>query len=233
MARWATADDATLARVMRVDRGLVVALSENGPVRAGLGGGLLSAMAREPEQGPCVGDWCRLRSWSDGRTTVDALLPRRTALVRAVAGDRGRERVGGEVLCANVDLAAVVVAVHPPTEAARLEELVALAETSGARPLMVRTGSDEVEELRTRLEGRLTLALLGASGHGQPGLVHALTGAFPLRTGEVRGPRRSSMANELIPLPGGGAVVDVPWSTRLPAQRDWRRRRHQSGRMRP
>jgi hypothetical protein len=65
---------------------------------------------------------------------------------------------------------------------------------------------EEVGPLRERLEGRHTLALLGSTVGVRAGLVDALVGAQVLavrRRG--RAPRRG-----LVPLPGGGAVVDPP-----------------------
>jgi ribosome biogenesis GTPase / thiamine phosphate phosphatase len=238
MARYAAAD-ATIGRILRVDRGLASVLTETGPVRSSIGGGVLSRMAQDPLQGPCTGDWCVLREWPGRRTTLERVLPRRTAVVRAVAGEQSH----GQVLCANLDIAAVVVALHPLPVMARVERLVTLAWESGARPLVVLTKTDLVgdsdelaedvagmvpdvdvvpastrtgrgiEELRDRLEGRLTMALLGASGHGKSSLTNALVGAEVLATRDIRQDgrgRHTSVRRELVPLPTGGAVVDTP-----------------------
>ena len=239
MARWAAAADAHLGRVVRVDRGLVSVLTEDGPVRASVGGALLGRMAQDPTEGPCTGDWCVVRAWPDHRYTVERLLPRRTAVVRATAGEQSH----GQVLCANVDVAAVVVALHPVPVLAKVERLVTLAWESGARPLVVLTKADAVTDadlvaedvaaavpgvevvvvsavtgagvdaLRDRLAGRLTMALLGASGHGKSSLTNALVGAEVLATRQIRDDgrgRHTSVRRELVPLPGGGAVVDTP-----------------------
>jgi ribosome biogenesis GTPase len=239
MARWAAAADASVGRVVRVDRGLVSVLTDAGPLRASIGGALLARMAKDPTEGPCTGDWCVLREWPDHRVTVERVLPRRTAVVRAVAGESSH----GQVLCANVDLAAVVVALHPLPVLAKVERLIALAWESGARPLVVLTKSDlvqdaelvaedvaeaapgvevvivssetraGVDELRERLEGRLTMALLGASGHGKSSLTNALVGAEVLSTRAIRDDgrgRHTSVRRELVLVPGGGAVIDTP-----------------------
>ena len=239
MARWAAAADASVGRVVRVDRGLASVLTESGPQRASVGGALLARMAGDPTEGPCTGDWCLLRSWPDQRVTVERILPRRTAVVRAVSGESSH----GQLLCANIDLAALVVALHPIPVLAKVERLVALAWESGARPLVVLTKADLVRDaaqiaqdvaeaapgvdvtvvsastgagldaLRDRLEGRLTMALLGASGHGKSSLTNALVGAEVLTTRAIRDDgrgRHTSVRRELVPLPGGGAVVDTP-----------------------
>jgi len=239
MARWATAGDAHLGRVVRVDRGLASVLTEDGPLRAGVGGGLLGRIAADPTEAPCTGDWCVVRTWPDQRLTLERLLPRRTSLVRATAGGQSH----GQVLCANADLVAVVVALHPMPVAAKVERLVSLAWESGARPLVVLTKADLVDDadafaeeiadvvpgvevavvsardgqgvaaLRDRLEGRLTMALVGASGHGKSSLTNALVGAEVLSTRTIREDgrgRHTSVRRELVPLPTGGAVVDTP-----------------------
>ncbi len=238
-APWVAAADASLGRVVRVDRGLVSVLTEDGARRASIGGGLLGRVALEPTEAPCTGDWCVLREWPDDRRTVEQILPRRTALVRAVAGEQSR----GQVLCSNIDIAALVVALHPLPVLSKVERLVALAWESGARPLVVLTKCDlvtdasevaddvaavtpgvdvvrlssrtgeGVQALRDRAEGRLTLALLGASGHGKSSLTNALVGAEVLATRAIREDgrgRHTSVRRELVPLPSGGAVIDTP-----------------------
>jgi ribosome biogenesis GTPase len=196
-------------------------------------------MAKDPVQGPCTGDWCVVREWPGRRTTLERILPRRSAVIRAVAGEQSY----GQLLCSNVDIAAVVVALHPLPVMARVERLVTLAWESGARPLVVLTKADSVgdaeqlaedvteaapdvevvlasartgrgiDELRERLDGRLTMALLGASGHGKSSLTNALVGAEVLATREIRQDgrgRHTSVRRELVPLPTGGAVIDTP-----------------------
>ena len=196
-------------------------------------------MAKDPTEGPCTGDWCVLRHWPDHRVTLERVLPRRTSVVRAVSGEQSR----GQVLCSNVDLAVVVVALHPLPVPAKVERLVALAWESGAPPLVVLTKADlvgdaeqvaedvrattpdvevlvvsaqtgqGVDDLRSRLQGRLTAALVGASGHGKSSLTNALVGAEVLSTRAIRDDgrgRHTTVRRELVPLPGGGAVIDTP-----------------------
>src|SRR5436190_891713 len=45
------------ARVTRVDRGVYSLLAADGAARAGLGGTLLTQVARDPLEVPCTGDW--------------------------------------------------------------------------------------------------------------------------------------------------------------------------------
>jgi len=250
MARWAAAPDASLARVVRVDRGLVSALGAAGPQRAGIGGGLLGSMARDRWSGPVVGDWCVLRDWPDHRTTVERVLPRRTSLVGAGPDDRDP----GWLLCANADVAAVVTGLRPRPALPELERLVTSVRESRVRPLVVltraglladrarveaavgdvaaavrdvpvltvdlRTG-EGVAALRAHVERGLTLALLGTAGPGRSSLVDALVGAEVLATGTASAGRSTGSGGRgLVPLPGGGAVIDTPARPPAPGLRE-------------
>jgi ribosome biogenesis GTPase len=237
-APWDTAD-ATLGRVVRVDKGVASVLTESGPVRASWGGPVLTRVAQDPTEAPCTGDWCVLRSWPDRRTTIEHVLPRRTAVVRATAGKAAE----GQVICANVDLVGVVVALHPLPAETKIERLLALAWQSGARPVVLLTKADLVEDgddvaadvrrlapeievlqvsvstgqgidrVRELIGERGTMALVGTSGHGKSSLTNALVGAEVLSTRAIRDDgrgRHASVRRELVLLPGGGAVIDTP-----------------------
>ncbi|MGC4896028.1 ribosome small subunit-dependent GTPase A [Micromonospora sp. DT31] len=227
-------------RVARVDRGVCTVLGPQGPVRASLGGAVLAAAARDLTALPCAGDWVLLATWPDGPVTVEAVLPRRTALVRRTAG----KDAGGQVLAANLDVAAVVEPVHPEPDAARIERLLSLAHESGAEPLVVLTKTDlaadpaavarqladlapgvavlpvsaergdGVAALRRHVAPGRTLGLLGPSGAGKSSLVNALAGAEVMRTQEIRRAdgkgRHTTTWRSLVPLPGGGVVLDTP-----------------------
>src|SRR5687768_9451978 len=92
------------ARIVRVDRGVCTALTTSGSVRASLGGSVLHHAASDPTKFPCAGDWVALRDWPDERITVEGIVTRRTAVVRATAG----KEAAGQVLAANIDAAGVV-----------------------------------------------------------------------------------------------------------------------------
>lgn len=212
LARFAAAADAEIGRVVRVDRGLAEVLTEAGPLRAGYCGDLLAEMAHDPVAGPTTGDWVVVRDWPDHRHTVDRVLPRTTTVVRATAGRQSH----GQLLCANVDHVAVVVALHPDPPLARVERLLALAWGSGATPVVVLTKTDlvpdadfvaedvaavapgvevlcastvtgrGVQRLRELSAGGRTTALVGASGHGKSSLVNAIAGAEVLGVRQIR-----------------------------------------------
>jgi ribosome biogenesis GTPase len=180
-----------------------------------------------------------LRRWPDDPVTVEAVAPRRTAIVRAEAGGTS----AGQVLAANVDVVAVVVGLHPEPNLGRIERFLALAWDSGAEPVVLLTKADLVsdaddlaadvaaaapgatvivcstvsgqglDEVRALVEGNRTLALLGVSGAGKSSLVNALAGAEVLAVKAIRDDgkgRHTSVRRELIALPGGGVVIDTP-----------------------
>lgn len=76
-----------------------------------------------------------------------------------------------------------------------------------------RTG-DGLEDVRRYAGGNRTVALLGSSGVGKSTLVNALVGRAAQRTAEVREGdqrgRHTTVAAELIALPGGGWLIDTP-----------------------
>ena len=125
-------------RVVGVDRGAVDLIGADGAARATFGGDVLDAMSQDPSTAPCAGDWGALRTWPDGRVTLEAVLSRRTAFRRAVAGRESYE----QVLAANADEALVVVSLAMEPDLRRLERLVALAWDSGAQPVVVLTKAD-------------------------------------------------------------------------------------------
>lgn len=70
-----------------------------------------------------------------------------------------------------------------------------------------------LDALRVAL-GAGTVVLIGPSGAGKSSLVNALVGADvqavgDVRTGDGRG-RHTTTARELVPLPGGGVLLDTP-----------------------
>ena len=234
------AGEHTPARVSRIDRGACDALSAEGPLRLTFSGALLSAGAADPVATPCVGDWVAARHWSDGRVTAEAVLPRRTAFVRAGVTPGSSH---GQVLATNVDLAVVVEGLHPQPDLGRIERFLALAWDSGAVPLVVLTKADLVadadeqladvvaaapgvevlvvsaatgdglDRLRAHVAPGRTLALLGPSGAGKSTLTNALSGGAVMITRELRADgkgRHTTVHRELVVLHGGGLVVDTP-----------------------
>ncbi|MFI6902935.1 ribosome small subunit-dependent GTPase A [Nonomuraea sp. NPDC050394] len=76
-----------------------------------------------------------------------------------------------------------------------------------------------VQLLRGYLEGSRTAVVLGPSGAGKSTLVNALAGDGVMETqlvraGDGRG-RHTTVHRELIPLPGGGLIIDTPGIRRV------------------
>ena len=226
-------------RVTRADRGVCTVLTATGTIRASVSGGLLAAAADDPVALPCAGDWVAVRTWPDDRITAEAVLPRRTAIVRRTAGKESH----GQVLAANLDAAAVVEPMDPEPDLGRIERLLSLAWESGATPLVVLTKADlaadpetvadqvaevapgapvyavsartghGLDQIRPLLGRGLTLALLGPSGAGKSTLVNAIAGTTVMVTRALRADgkgRHTTTHRALIPLPGGGSVLDTP-----------------------
>lgn len=229
------------ARVVRAHRGACDLLPAPGYAaveRATWGADVLAAAAADPAAAPVTGDWVLLACWADGRDTVEAVLPRRTAVVRA------QPRTSQvQVLAAGVDVVAVVEGLVPDPDPARLERLLALAWASGARPVVVLTKADLVPDpaaaaaaaaalapgcevvpvaaprgeglgpLHEVLRAGATLALIGASGVGKSTLVNALVGDGSAAVRGLRGDgkgRHTTVTRELHLAPAGGAVLDTP-----------------------
>jgi ribosome biogenesis GTPase len=234
------AADHVPARVSRVDRGGADLLGTEGPLRASLGRDVLAALAADRAAAPTVGDWTAVRHWPDERTTIEAVLPRRTSVVR----DSADMTSNAQALAANVDLVVVVEHLDPEPDIGRIERLLVLAWGSGAQPLVVLTKADlvpdpdgmrtevvaaapgvdvvaidakagaGVDEVRAYLTPGRTLVLLGPSGAGKSTLTNALLGATVMATRDTRRAdgkgRHTTTHRQLIVLPSGGVVLDTP-----------------------
>ena len=216
-------------RVARVDRGRLTVLTAGGELRAHPAAALLGG------PGPAVGDWVALR----GELAV-AVLPRRTAFTRVVAGRTSAE----QVVAANLDVVLVVDALITAPRLRRVERYLAVAWGSGATPVVVLTKADlcadvpaalqavaedavgvdvlpvssvtgeGLDAVRALLGPGRTAAMVGPSGVGKSSLTNALAGTAVAATRGIREAdgrgRHTTTARELHALPGGGLLVDTP-----------------------
>jgi ribosome biogenesis GTPase len=93
---------------------------------------------------------------------------------------------------------------------------VALQDVALGVPVLLASGktAEGIEAIRSYAVGNRTLTFLGASGVGKSTLVNVLVGAerqatSAVREGDQRG-RHTTVAAELVPLPGEGWLIDTP-----------------------
>ena len=152
----------------------------------------------------------------------------------------GGGRTEAQIIAANVDLVVVVTALDGDYRLPRIHRYLVLAECSGAEVMVVFNKSDlgdpgaAIAEIGDRARtlavsavtgeglGRLqaslqparTAALVGSSGVGKSSIVNALAGGprqfvSPKSHSSGKG-RHTTTRRELVPLPGGGLLLDTP-----------------------
>lgn len=226
------------ARVTLVHRKQLKVLSHRGEHWARTGGKMIHRMDN-PGDLPAVGDWVAARIPDNGEALVHAVLPRRSAFVRKVAGENSVPQVLGT----NLDTVLVVMGLERDFNLRRLERFMTLAWESRATPVVVLNKKDlayelaaqvaevegitrgaaihavsalsgeGLEPLRSLIGFGKTVALLGSSGVGKSTLVNQLLGAQVMATGQTRDDgrgRHTTTRRELLVLPGGGAIIDTP-----------------------
>lgn len=222
------------ARVVAEHRGAYELITASGACSAVLSG-RLRHHARDRLQLPAVGDWVAL----DESSRIVAVFSRKSAFVRKVASARTEPQVVAAnidrvliVTSANADfnprrieryLAAIrdggaspVLVINKTDLAADVDELLLSLGGAGLGLSVARVSALErrgAEQLFCHLGPQLTLALVGSSGVGKSTLANWLLGADVRATGALDGVERgrhTTTRRELLPLPGGGALIDTP-----------------------
>jgi ribosome biogenesis GTPase len=213
------------ARVVAVHKETSIVRGPDGIDRPAVVSGRFRFEALAPSDYPAVGDWVTVgdrEAAAEGgvdRVVITAVLPRRSAFVRSAA-DASRRSAGNlvdeQVLAANVDVAFLVAGLDRDLNIRRLERYLAVAWSSGTRPVVVLNKADvaidldhrllEVEsiapavpivvlsaltgdgvtDLTPFLASGQTAVVLGSSGVGKSTLVNALLGERRQATAEVR-----------------------------------------------
>jgi ribosome biogenesis GTPase len=216
-------------RVARVDFGRATVLTESGPVRA----------RPEPGQSLAVGDWVllvgeRIRNVLPRRSAfvrgdpfegsargaqVVAANVDVAFVMQSLTNGPNVRRLERELVLAFESGAHPVVVLTKLDLVGADHVAGALAAARSAAPgidvlaISTRTGTG-LDALQTRITPGATVALIGASGVGKSTLVNALVGSDVQATGDVRANdqrgRHTTTARELVPLPGGGLLVDTP-----------------------
>src|SRR6185312_13718083 len=94
----------------------------------------------DPAERPAVGDFVLISPGTPPQ--IDAVLPRRTLLSRAAAGERHQL----QIIAANVDTVFVLNGLDGDLNAARVERYLVLVEGSGAKEVVVLTKADRTED---------------------------------------------------------------------------------------
>lgn len=228
------------ARVVRGDRGSALVASAAGPARAKpsirllksaagpadlpVAGDWVALLARDDLDTPLVeavleraGAITRGDPGRGSETQVLAANVDTVFVVHPIAEAPNRRRIERELALAWDSGAAPVVALTkadlcPDPEKARAAvEAIAI----GVEVLVMNALAGEgVRALLDRLPPRRTAVLIGPSGAGKSTLINALLGEArqatrEVRVGDGRG-RHTTVARELVPLPGGGLLIDTP-----------------------
>jgi len=205
----------TIARVVAVDRDLLLLMDRIGTFRAKLAGSYryLHHLSQEL---PCVGDWvCVEKHPADGLGLVHRLLERRTALRRKSAGDS----IDYQMIAANVDYVIIVQSCHYDFNLKRLERYLVMVRDGGADPYVLLSKTDLVtsevlasqlaeiraagvaapvltlsnvtregiDDLKRTLQSAKTYCFVGSSGVGKSTIINNLVGRERLQTKGVSG----------------------------------------------
>ncbi len=189
---------------------------------------------------PGVGDFVALRlATGDGPATIEAVLPRTSALVRQASSE-----TRPQLLAANIEIVFIVTAADGDFNLARIERYLELVRESGAAPVVLLNKADlasdlagvlgqiaglaagapihaisarergGVRDLEAYFDGNQTVVFIGSSGVGKSTLTNLLLGREAQATQEVRvhdsRGRHTTTHRQLFTRLQGGAIIDTP-----------------------
>ncbi len=188
-------------RVIKQARDLSTLVTAGGELDAEVSGKFRHQAVNHADY-PVVGDWAALEPAGDGRALIQAILPRRSAFTRKVAG----EVVEAQVAAANIDTVFLVSGLDGDFNLRRIERYLATACSSGAAAVIVLNKADlrpdladiiaevagiapgvpvvaasalaagGLKDITSYLVPGRTVALLGSSGVGKSTLINRLLG---------------------------------------------------------
>ncbi len=182
---------AVAARVALVSAQRLVVIGEDDTGEVTVSGRVRAA---PPQGGITTGDWVAVAD-----EVVVAVLPRRSVLLRRAAG----AAVTAQAVAANVDTVFIAVPLGIPVGVRRLERSLAIAWSSGARPLVLLTKADLSHDLAADLDAAGAAAagaqVIAVSAAGL-GLDALRAVQLPAQTGAIVGPSgagKSTLVNAL------------------------------------
>jgi ribosome biogenesis GTPase len=214
-----------VGRVSRVDRGAVDVLT---------GTGMLRISTRSADPVVVVGDWVTV-----AEDVIDVVAPRHTVIVRAAASGESVaqplvanidtvlvvvatvppprlgmvERLVALAWDSGATPVVIITKADLVADPARVAaDVMASAPGADVHCVSVTTGLGLDNVTAYDAPGR-TVCLIGKSGAGKSTLANALLGDERLATGEIRSDgkgRHTTTHRELVPLPGGGVLIDTP-----------------------
>lgn len=226
------------ARVVAEHRSHYRIATEGAEGSAGTTGRLRNTAAQRSDL-PGVGDFVAAAlSQGDGLATIEAVLPRTSALIRKASG-----KPEPQLLAANIDVVFIVTSLGGDFNLLRMKRYCTLVQQSGADPVMLVNKSDlgdvaglgdefaglgpdlpvhlisarvrdSVQVLEQYFAGNRTVALIGSSGVGKSTLTNQFLGRDAQETQEIREHdgrgRHTTTSRHLFVRPQGGAIIDTP-----------------------
>ncbi|RKP58321.1 ribosome small subunit-dependent GTPase A [Cohnella endophytica] len=190
---------------------------------------------------PAVGDWVLVAQLpNERRSVIHAVLPRRSAMVRKVAGQVLEDQIIG----ANLDYLFIVNALNLDFNLRKIERYLIAAWESGAKPIVLLTKADLVDDpanfasqveqiapgvpvhvvsahrdqgkeaLQAYMQPGNTIGVTGSSGVGKSTLLNWLAGEDLQHVQGIRESdargRHTTTHRELFLLQGGALFMDTP-----------------------